>query len=159
MGRHTTYKPEYAQQARYACENYGLTDQGLADVFDVEPSTLAKWKKDVPDFSEAVRAGKAIFDNAVVVQAAMKLITGFEYQEQVLGPGGVAVTLKKFCHPNTRVFELWMRNRQGWRINDLATTIKVTEPEESPTGVSGYQDLAKRLMEDRYGTRILDGQS
>lgn len=160
MGRHSTYKPEYAQEARYACENHGLTDEGLAQVFGVEPSTLAKWKKDVAEFSEAIRVGKALFDNAQVVQAAIKLITGFPYEEQVLGPGGVAVTLKKFCLPNTRVFELWMRNRQHWTINDPVSTIKPVDdakPVDDLESNATLQAIARELIEKRHDTTILQG--
>ena len=63
-GRPTTYKSEYAEQARKLCER-GATDMELADFFEVNTATIYRWRNSHPEFCEAVIAGKDACDDRV----------------------------------------------------------------------------------------------
>ena len=43
----------------------GGTDEDLADAFEVSPRTINRWKKDYPEFAEALAAGKEYADAEV----------------------------------------------------------------------------------------------
>jgi hypothetical protein len=51
-GRPTKYEHEYADQAKKLCF-LGFIDRELAGFFEVEESTINKWKKDYPEFLES----------------------------------------------------------------------------------------------------------
>lgn len=74
-GRPTRYKAEYCEQARKLCL-LGYTDKELADFFGVVESTINKWKKDHKEFSESLRAGKAVAD-ADVADSFFKRAKGY----------------------------------------------------------------------------------
>lgn len=57
MGRKSSYKEEYANQALKLCL-LGAIDKELAEFFGVSEQTLNKWKKDFPEFLESLKKGK-----------------------------------------------------------------------------------------------------
>jgi len=59
------YNPDYAVQARKLCI-MGATDGSLAAWFSVCRSTIANWKKQYPEFKEALLQGKKVADLEVV---------------------------------------------------------------------------------------------
>lgn len=62
-GRPTDYRPQYALLAeKLCCLNVGVTDKDLADFFEVNEDTIHEWKKNYPEFSEAIRQGKDLSD-------------------------------------------------------------------------------------------------
>jgi transcriptional regulator with XRE-family HTH domain len=80
------YKEDYARMAQIACEEGGFTDQKLAKLFDVSKSTINNWKKDFPEFKEALKAGKDIFDITVVEASFLKRCSGFFFNEVTREP-------------------------------------------------------------------------
>ena len=64
-GRPTVYKPEYAEMARNACV-MGATNATLAERFAVSRTTIDNWIDTIPDFSDAVKRGREIADEAIV---------------------------------------------------------------------------------------------
>ena len=79
-GRPTKYRPEYAAQA-YDLSKLGTIDEALADHFDVDVTTISKWKRDYPEFSQALKRGKAVADNEVA-PALLSRALGAEYVER-----------------------------------------------------------------------------
>ncbi len=77
MGRPTSYRPEYAEQALKLCR-LGATDKELADFFEVAESTVNLWKIEHPEFSESLKAGKAQAD-AEVADKLFKRATGYSH--------------------------------------------------------------------------------
>lgn len=93
---------------------YGLTDVQLADVFDINPDTIAEVKKNA-EFSESLKRSKDKADLAVV-NSLYKRAIGYEYEEEYANKDG-AVMCKKVMHPDVTACIFWLKNRQraDWR--------------------------------------------
>ena len=99
-GRPTTYRPENAEIARYACM-LGATNEILAERFEVSRRTIDNWIATIPEFSDAVRQGRDVADEAVV-SALFARATGMEQQmTKVFCHGGqpVTATYTHSCRP------------------------------------------------------------
>lgn len=94
---------------------YGLTDQQIAEVFDISRETINEYKKEA-DYSDTLKRIKEHADLAVV-NALYKNATGYEYTEQVATKDGDIVALTKHRHPDTIACIFWLKNRQRdkWR--------------------------------------------
>lgn len=111
--------PEVLLQVYWLCY-LGATDIQLADAFGVVPATIDNWKKNNPEFLEALRKGKAEAD-IKVIQSFFKRATGFEYTEVHTTTGerrdGTQYTITrkvtKYYPPDTTAGIFWMKNR--WR--------------------------------------------
>jgi hypothetical protein len=112
VGRPSDYKPEYADQARKLCL-LGATDKELAEFFNVVESTINLWKKEHPEFSESIKAGKDVADT-LVVERLYARATGYEH-------GAVKI----FGDPK------------------LGTALKVPYTEKYPPDVNGSDLLAE----------------
>lgn len=69
LGRPTKYKPEYDEQAYKLCL-LGHTDEELASFFEVDVSTIHRWKLEHEGFCDSIKKGKEIAD----MDVAMKLL-------------------------------------------------------------------------------------
>lgn len=78
-GRPTKYKPEYAEQAHKLCL-LGHTNEELAKFFEVDTDTIYQWRKDFPEFSEAVLRGREVAD-AEVAKSFHKRAVGYRFDE------------------------------------------------------------------------------
>ena len=105
---------------------YGLTDKEIADVIDVNPSTIYAYKKEYPEFSNTLKKGKYNADTKVV-ESLYKRATGFEYEETMQegkqdSDGNLKVSLirktKKFMPPDTAAAFIWLKNRQPDKWKD-----------------------------------------
>jgi transposase len=105
----------------------GLTDSELAKMLNISEATFYKWKNKYVEFREAVNEPKPIAD-AVVVNSAHKLATGFEYIEEqpiklkrtywengkkVEEEYVEIVKVKKVVPPNAQSQQHWLRNRDN----------------------------------------------
>lgn len=128
FGRPTLYKPEYVKIAQALCER-GATDAEIAKIFDVDCSTIYRWKLDHPDFCEAMVNGKQAPDErverslyhravgaTVIEQEAIKLkkSSGGGVSEETV----VIVNVEKTFPPDTQACSLWLRNRRPDRWKD-----------------------------------------
>lgn len=78
MARPTKYKAEFVEQGEKLAL-LGLTDVQIGEFFEVDVSTIERWKLRHPAFCGALKAGKVIADGAVsrsLYQRAM----GWEHQ-------------------------------------------------------------------------------
>jgi hypothetical protein len=117
-GRPTTYKPENAEIARQACM-LGATNDALAERFEVCRRTIDNWIATIPDFSDAVRQGREVADEAVV-SALFARATGLEQKmTKVFCHRGQPVTANYTVQlqPDVRACIFWLRNRRPdqWR--------------------------------------------
>lgn len=118
-GRPTKYKPEYAEQAYKLCL-LGATDIEMADFFEVAESTLYLWKKEHPEFSEALKKGKMQAD-AVIAQKLYHRAKGYEHTDIqfVTFQGKITDRVEYIKHypPDTTAAIFWLKNRQPdkWR--------------------------------------------
>ncbi|TBA11036.1 terminase (plasmid) [Rhizobium ruizarguesonis] len=64
VGRPTSFQPEYVDQVERLCRT-GAIDTDIAEFFNVAVSTVYEWKTAYPEFSEAIKRGKAKVDREV----------------------------------------------------------------------------------------------
>lgn len=117
-GRPTSYKKEYAEQAKKLCA-LGATDAQLADFFEVAISTISLWKVKHPEFSEALKMVKAEADERVE-QSLYRRAMGYEHDEvdiRVIDGKVVQTPIRKFYPPDTVAAIFWLKNRkkEEWR--------------------------------------------
>lgn len=106
-GRPTDFKKEYSEMTRKLCL-LGYTNEQLAEFFEVTTQTIHNWKKNHPEFFDALKQGKSIA-NANVAEAVYKRATGFSHQDEM----GVV----KYYPPDVSAGIFWLKNRepQIWR--------------------------------------------
>jgi hypothetical protein len=119
MARPTKYKTEYCELATNYCL-LGATDEELAEFFDIALSTLNKWKKEKPEFSEAIKGGKSVAD-AKVAQSLYNRALGYSHPDTKFATHeGLITDSKEYTKhyapdPTSAIF--WLKNRQKekWR--------------------------------------------
>jgi len=75
----TKYKEEYNDMAYKFCL-LGADDKRIADLFNVQVSTISKWKLDYPNFSDALFRGKDLAD-AEIAHSMYQRAKGYEHQK------------------------------------------------------------------------------
>ena len=112
-GRPTIHKPENVEIARQYCM-LGATNDALAERFEVCRRTIDNWIATIPEFSEAVRQGREVADEAVV-SALFARATGMEQKmTKVFCHRGQPVTANYTVQlpPDVRACIFWLRNRR-----------------------------------------------
>lgn len=156
IGRPTTYKESYKDQAEKLCK-LGLTDKEMADIFGCSESTLNLWKIEHPDFSESIKRGKELAD-ANVAERLYQRAMGFEHDSEeikVVSNGGgegsevVKVPIRKIYPPDTTAAIFWLKNRQKKKWRDKTETDVTSQGEKivSPLSDSQFKTLLKELNE------------
>lgn len=138
-GRPSYYKKEFADQAYKLCL-LGLTDKQLGIFFDVNESTINRWKKAHPEFCKSLTRGKIISD-AEVAEAFRKKAIGYQFQEvhkefvTVDGeePGELRISkiITKEVPPDARACLNWLKNRQREHWSDRIEQ-EITLPDKTP---------------------------
>jgi len=123
VGRPTKYDTKFNDQVKKLCL-LGAKDTEIADFFDISESTFNLWKKEYPEFSESIKAGKILAD-ANVGQRLYERAMGFEHDSEEIkvvsmGKEGSAierVPIRKIYPPDTVAAIFWLKNRQSskWR--------------------------------------------
>lgn len=118
VGRPSKYKPEFAKQAAKLCA-LGATDAQLADFFEVAISTVALWKVEHKEFSDALMLPKAEADKKVE-QSLYRRAMGYEHDEtdiRVVNGQLVMTPIRKVYPPDTTAAIFWLKNRKQaeWR--------------------------------------------
>lgn len=145
VGRPTSYREDYPEQAYKLCLLLGATDPDLASFFDVCEATIHNWKIDYPEFLEAIRNGKIKADAHLAhklycraegaeweEEQAIKIKTG-QYTEAV-----EIVQVKRSAPPDTSALIMWLTNRQKghWRnTQSLQQLDKNGNPTDAPQRV------------------------
>jgi hypothetical protein len=159
-GQPTKYKPEYCEQVKRLAL-LGLTDEEMAEFFEVCKDTFYEWKKIYPEFSDATNAGKIRAD-AEIAHSLYDRAKGAQWTEQVAfkirnqTESGVfteevqIIEVKKAAPPDTQAASLWLRNRRpkSWRdTQHIEQTVTEKEaPTEFPTdeeAAAGYAEHIK----------------
>lgn len=135
-GRPTKYKPEYAEQARNYCL-LGAKDIQLADFFGVSEQTIYTWKKQHPEFLEAIKEGKERAD-AEIAFSLFHRAKGYSHPEdKIFQSGGeegkplIVPTIKHYP-PDTTAAIFWLKNRRSedWRDRKELEVTKKNDPSE-----------------------------
>lgn len=113
MGRPRKFTPEIIEQVEKLAR-LGLTDEEMADVLSIAASTLYEWKKSEPEFSEAIKRGKAIAD-ANVADRLYQRAMGFEHDSEeikVVDGRVERVAIRKIYPPDSVAAIFWLTNRR-----------------------------------------------
>lgn len=87
MAAKQKYDERFVKIAKVLCMRGG-TDEDLADAFEVSPRTINRWKKDYPEFAEALAAGKEYAD-AEVELSLYKRAKGSKQFDEMMGKWGL----------------------------------------------------------------------
>jgi len=118
-GRPSRYKAEYAELAYKFCL-LGADDNRLAEMFEVDVSTVNRWKLAHASFCESIKRGKEIAD-ANVAQQLYHRATGYSHPEVITASYQGQITDKvevvKHYAPDPTAAIFWLKNRQPkqWR--------------------------------------------
>ena len=120
-GRPSSYKPETMLRQARIMSLAGWTDAQMADLFGVALSTLALWKKEHPEFSDALKA-KDIADAEVEVSLYQRAL-GYSHPEVHVSnyQGQITLTpITKHYPPDPTSMIFWLKNRQPERWREKA---------------------------------------
>ncbi|HGN1707957.1 TPA: helix-turn-helix domain-containing protein [Providencia rettgeri] len=155
-GQSSTYRPEYAEQARKLCL-LGATDKELADFFNVSEKTINNWKNEEIEFLQSIKKGKQMAD-ADVAERLFNRACGYvapDLDIRVIENQIVKTEFQKHYPPDTTAAIFWLKNRQKdkWRdkqevdhqssdgsmtpkgLNDFYADIGKAKPQSSAEGV------------------------
>jgi len=144
-GRPSSYKPEYAEQARKLCL-LGATDKEMADFFGVCEQTILNWRKEHEEFLGSIARGKMDADANVADRLYQRALGYSHGAVKIFMPSGadkpVFADYTEHYPPDTTAASLWLRNRQPdkWRdkrdieaTGDLIVQILKLADVEDPT--------------------------
>lgn len=92
------------------------TDEEVAKIIGVNPSTIFRWKKLDLEFCMAVNQMKQEA-NEMVVGSLFKSAVGYDYEESTETKEGT-FTHTKHAKPDVRAIQFWLKNRQPKRWKD-----------------------------------------
>lgn len=95
----------------------GLTDEQIARNLGVSKHTLIKWKKNIPDFLDAIKKGKEVSDYELE-NALHKRAVGYYYEEEAVTNKGDVVKIKKYEHANPTSLIFALKNRLPHKYRD-----------------------------------------
>ncbi|HDC5560114.1 TPA: helix-turn-helix domain-containing protein [Staphylococcus aureus] len=95
----------------------GLTDEQIARNLGVSKHTLIKWKKNIPDFLDAIKKGKEVSDYELE-NALHKRAVGYYYEEETVTNKGEVVKIKKYEHANPISLIFALKNRLPHKYRD-----------------------------------------
>ncbi len=160
----TDCKPDVCDLARKFCM-LGAMDDDLAELFEVDPATIADWIANFPDFAAALKQGREIAD-ATAAERLFQRAIGFSHEvEKVVQSGGKPVTVKYTEHypPDTTALIYWLKNRQrGW-WRDKPEPEPEPEPDigsnEALAELEAAGERARNLVRDWRATAYGDSPS
>lgn len=123
VGRPTKYKEEYAEQAYKLCL-LGHIDDELAEFFEVDVSTIHRWKLEHEEFRDSIKKGKEIADGNVV-QSLYHRAIGYQapdidikmYEGEIIETPYI-----KHYPPDATSAIFWLKNRQPKKWRDKQVT-------------------------------------
>ena len=97
----------------------GMTDNEMADFFEISEATLNNYKKQHPEFLESLKRGKAIADERVE-RSLFERATGYTHPEEaIFNNRGKIIRVKTTKHypPDATSIIFWLKNRRPhtWR--------------------------------------------
>lgn len=129
-GRPSDYNPEFCKKVRKAISK-GSTVSQVADLLNVDASTIYRWRNEHEEFREAFDASKEEADQ-IVVSALFQRATGFEVTAVKIfcdKDGNVTeVPYREIVPPDVGAAKFWLTNRQkdAWKERG---SLALTNPE------------------------------
>jgi hypothetical protein len=118
-GRPSSFREEYSEQAVKLCR-LGATDKEMAGFFGVSEQTFHAWKKEHPQFLDALKEGKERADSEVA-DRLFKRATGYSHVDTKFATFEGRITdskeYVKHYAPDTIACIFWLKNRRPdlWR--------------------------------------------
>lgn len=130
------YQERCLEIAKKAYETLNATDKEVAELLQVTPSTLARWKDVYPDFGKAIDEAKE-YANQRVVSKLYERATGYNYPAQkVMQHKGQELIVDYTVHspPDMDAIKFWLTNRdpEHWRS---VTSQEISGPRGGPIPV------------------------
>ena len=119
-GRPTVYTPAYHPRKAGELAAMGLTDVQMAVVFDIDESTLNRWKIRYPDFCMSLQEGKDQVDDTIE-NSLYKRAQGMEITRKKIVEYSDGTRRKEIVvesvPPSLPAIIFWLKNRQPqvWR--------------------------------------------
>ena len=110
-GRPSKYKPDYAETAGKLCAQCGFTDLQLAEWFEVNIDSIYQWKLKHPEFSEALKVGKAEIDD-LIERATVAGIIGYYVTVDEMDRFGNVKQMRKWVPGNPHAGMKWLAARR-----------------------------------------------
>jgi hypothetical protein len=160
-GRPTKYKAEYCEEVTRLCL-LGLTDEQLAQYFEISVATLNTWKNTHPDFLEAIKDGKERADAKVGASLYNKALGYTEtIKEEKIDKDGCVHEVEREIHvpPDTTAAIFWLKNRRkdDWRDQkQLSVDGEITHNHRA-VAVSELNTLFTEAIEHSAGNPGSDG--
>lgn len=164
-GRPTKYKSEYCEQVEKLCK-LGATDKEIAEFFEVSEDTIHEWKHVHKEFSESLKAGKALADANIAERLYQKAM-GFEHDSEEIkvvsdgqgeGSSIVRVPVRKIYPPDTTAAIFWLKNRQKdkWRDKTEQDITSKGESINKPMSDDQFNQIVNMLngTESGKGDRV-----
>jgi hypothetical protein len=131
QGRPEVWSETWITQAAFMARN-GATDVEMAKELGCALSTFYLRMNQYPQFSEAVNAGKAAYDQRVSNSLARRAI-GYEHETEKVFSNGLRVKVIEHVPPDTTAQIFWLKNRQPdlWR-DRKETEIIVPDTSDEP---------------------------
>jgi len=123
MARPRKYRDSYSRQAEVAAGD-GWTDRKIAKLLGVTERTVNRWKKDYPEFCQALKKGKVLADDAVE-RSLFQRATGYTVPEVKVLADGTKIPILRHYPPEVLACIFWLKNRrpEQWRErHELAVT-------------------------------------
>lgn len=139
-GPKTKYNPLYHPQVVYWMANAGLTDEQIAKEFKIVRKTLHNWRRQYPDFDDALARGKEAPDERVEKSLYQRAIGYACPDVHVMQHQGkpIIVNTIKYYPPDTTAQIFWLKNRRPdqWRDrHEIDFTGKLDELIKSFRGI------------------------
>jgi hypothetical protein len=160
-GRPTLYRPELAELARKLAL-LGLTENEMADAFNVNVGTLIEWKARHKEFREAIERGGVQAD-AHIAESLYHRGLGYQHEAvKIFMPAGVAapVYAPYTAHypPDTQAASLWLRNRQPRKWRDKHEVEHMGSIEARIAEMTPEQRRTRLLELQAKATLVIDGE-
>jgi hypothetical protein len=128
-GRKPKYRAAMAGIARKACR-HGLTDLEVADLLNVSPSTLYRWRADNPQFARVFRLGKEEAHDRVE-HALFSRAVGYDFnaEKQIMTRHGPQMLRwREHVPPDVSAAMAYLKNRRPDRWRDTHRIEHIKSP-------------------------------
>jgi hypothetical protein len=119
---------------------FGATDVEIADALGIVESRFYVWMNQYPEFKEAVRAGKELFDDRVENSMGRRAV-GYTYKTEKVFSNGFRATVHEHIPPDVGAGTNWLVNRKRWSRR-TETEIIVPEAAAAPGDAPSTRQLA-----------------
>lgn len=151
-GRPSYYDEETTPNIAFeVCLLFGAIDAELCKVLGIKEPTLYEWKKKYPDFADAIKRGKDLYDSTNVEATLLKKAEGYEYTKKLYRFSKkkmqmVAYEETVYVAPDITaiIFFLTNRNPERWKHVNRTITTGAVQHNHKHTGEVKIDDSAER---------------